>query len=415
VTASIDVNLLDDEHEQRNDYRRANGSPLVSDPNDPSKTLRYRRPSSYGKPLDDDSALVEWRIWKSMIGVARSKALAAKINACKDEDKAEKRALRDEATDKGSANEAADMGTALHAMTARIEDTTDVDFDPPEQYVADLRAYTEMLQDYGLVSEYTEIHMVNDAYRAAGTADRIYRTTRELSSPDGRVWPVGTLFLADLKTGAKLDFSLPGYCVQCAIYADGVFYDVHAERRLPTPEINPYWCMIVHLPVGGHRCELLWISVELGLRGALLAYDVKEWQNAWKAGRDGHDAVVVTVPAPPALAAVPDLNTSEPDPEWQQHDAEMDAEEMIRGMVEYIQVRVRGCGAHPQARARLSQQWPTGVPTPKQGLSEPAHITQVLDLLDAVERDFSLPFVGGDPRIKGKHYSDLPIPNTQVS
>lgn len=396
--SSIDVNLLDDEHEQRNDYRRANGSPLVSDPHNPGKTLRYRRPSSYGKPLDDDSALTEWRIWKSMIGVARSKALAAKVNATKDEDKTEKRALRDEAMDKGAANEAADTGTALHAMTARWEDTKDTDFDPPEQYRPDLDAYWQMLQDYGLVSEYVEVHMVNDAYRAAGTADRIYRTTRELTTPDGLVWPVGTLFLGDLKTGAKLDFSLPGYCVQCAIYADGTFYDVHTEQRMPTPEINRQWCLLVHLPVGGGRCELLWISVEIGLRGALLAFDVKEWQNAWKAGRDGHDAVVATKPT-----LSEDLTVGEPT--WEELTGQ--ADDALR---DYIQERIRVCGEHDKARARLQQQWPSGVPTPKRGLSDPQHITQVLSLLDSIERDFSLPFTG-DPRTNGLRRNELPIPN----
>ena len=384
MAASIDVGLLDDEHEQRNDFRRANGSPLVSDMSDPNKTQRYRRPSSYGKPLDDDSALVEWRIWKSMIGVARSKALAAKVNACKDEDKAEKRALRDEATDKGAANESADMGTALHAMTVRWEDRADTDFDPPEQYVADLTAYSDMLTAYGLVSEHTEVHMVNDAYRAAGTADRIYRTTRELTTPDGLVWPVGTLFLGDLKTGQKLDFSLPGYCVQCAIYADGVFYDVKAERRMPTPEINRQWCLIVHLPVGGAKCELLWISVEIGLRGALLAFDVKEWQNAWKAGRDGCDSVVAELPA-------------EIGPEYEHHLVEVEVEAEHYALVDFIQERIRVCGEQPKARERLQQRWPAGVPTPRKGLSDPGHITQVLSLLDSIERDFSLPFTP-DPR-----------------
>jgi hypothetical protein len=380
MAASIDVELLDDEHEQRNDYRRVNGAPLVSDPHNPEKTLRYRRPSSYAKPLDDDAALVEWRIWKSMIGVARSKALAAKVNACKEDDRKEKQALRDEATDKGAANEAADMGTALHAMTARIEDQKDTSFDPPEQYIPDLMAYQMMLSQYGLTSEYIEVHMVNDAYRAAGTADRIYKTMWELATPDGKLWPPGTLFLGDLKTGQKLDFSLPGFCVQCAIYADGVFYDVHTERRVETPEINKYWCLIVHLPVGQGKCELLWISVELGLRGALLAYDVKEWQNAWKAGRDGHDASVVPAPAAaPAADLVPLVEAAD------------------AALIGYIAERVRICGEHPKARARLSQQWPVGVPTPRKGLHDPQHITQVLSVLDSIERDFSLSFTA-DPR-----------------
>lgn len=384
MPSSIDINEIDDAHEQRHDYRRANGSPLVSDPNDPNKTLRYRRPSGYGKPLDDEAALTEWRIWKAMTGVARSRALQTKVAACKDDDRTEKHTLRDEAMDKGAANESADTGTGLHAMTARIEDTADVDFDPPDAYRPDLDAYVSCLATYGLVSEYVEVHMVNDAYRAAGTADRIYRTTMPLTDPNGQVWPAGTLFLADLKTGAKLDFSLPGYCVQCAIYADGMFYDIHTESRVPTPEINREWTLLVHLPVGKARCDLLWCSVTLGLQGAYLSYQVKEWRNAWKAGRDGHDAVPVAVPAPTEVTSIWAATAEEPSAEV---------------MVEFVRERIRICGQHDKARERLSQRWPAGVPTPKQGLSDTLHLVKVLNLLDEIERDFRLPF-SPDPRHK---------------
>lgn len=377
--SSIDVELLDDAHEQRHDFRRANGAPLVSDPNDPSKTLRYRRPSSYGKPLDDESALTDWRIFKAMQGVARSQALQAKVNVVKDEDRNEKKLLREEAMDKGSANEAADMGTALHAMTARIEDQTDTGFDPPEQYADDLRAYTDFLEEYGLVSEMVEVHMVNDAYRAAGTADRIFKLTKPLVLPDGRIMLPGTLILADLKTGAKLDFSLPGFCVQTAIYADGELYDVIAERRLPTPPIDRSWTMLVHLPVGKATCTPLWMSVELGLRGALLSYDVKEWQNAWKAGRDGHDAHPVKVAE-------------------QVIEAESGVDDLHAEMLDFIRLRIDVIRVHDEARSVLTRTWPSGVPTPKQGLSSDEHITKVLAVLDEVEKEFSLPFQK-DPRI----------------
>ena len=76
---SIDVEELDDKHEQRNDFRRANGAPLVKDAE--GKTQRYSRPSGYAKPLDDEHALWNWRLFKAMDGVARSKALQAQIIA----------------------------------------------------------------------------------------------------------------------------------------------------------------------------------------------------------------------------------------------------------------------------------------------------------------------------------------------
>jgi hypothetical protein len=393
---SIDIEDLDDSHEGRNDYRRANGAPLVSDPANPDKTLRYRRPSSYGKNLDGDAeALINWRIDKAMHGVARSRALAAKVSACRDDDRVEKKALREEALDKGSANEAADMGTALHAMTVRSEDFTDTDWDPPEQYVDDLNAYTSTIARYGLVSEFKEVHMVNDSFRAAGTADRIYRSLKPLTDPDGKVWPVDTLWLADIKTGKKMDFALPSYCVQMAIYADGQFYDVATERRMPTPEINPEWTILVHLPVGRATCTLLWLSVSLGLKGALLSFDVKEWGNAWKAGRDGHDSTPVAEPGDDSLdravAGEPALDSS---------------------VVAFIRERISTVATNERAKGALQRRWPAGVPTPKQGLSKPLHLVQVLNLLDELEKEYELPFTP-DPRVHGMHMSELPLSNDQ--
>ena len=99
-------------------------------------------------------------------------------------------------------------------------------------------AYRDALATYGLVSEMVEVPIVNDEFRAAGTADRICRTTKPLITPDRvRIEP-GELIIGDLKTGKKLDFCLPGYCVQMALYATGQLYDVVTERRLATPPIN---------------------------------------------------------------------------------------------------------------------------------------------------------------------------------
>ena len=83
----------------------------------------------------------------------------------------------------------------------------------------------------GLVSEMVEVALVNDEYRAAGTADRIFRSTMPLIPPDGLRIEPGELIIGDLKTGKTLDFSLPDYCVQMALYATGRLYDVHTDKR----------------------------------------------------------------------------------------------------------------------------------------------------------------------------------------
>ena len=386
---SIDIDELDDENEQRKTFRYSNGAPLVSDPNDPTKTLRYSRPSGYSKCLDDEKALESWRLWKGMTGVARSPALAAEVNACKDEDRIQKELLRNKALDKGDASEKADMGTALHAMTVRAEDVTDVDFDPPEQYVADLDAYRDALATYGLVSEMVEVALVNDEYRAAGTADRIFRSTMPLIPPDGiRIEP-GELIIGDLKTGTKLDFSLPNYCVQMALYATGRLYDVHTDKRLATPPIHDRWTLLIHLPVGKAHCEVLWVSIPAGLYGAKLAREVKEWRKKWKNGT--YDAPVASVPVDPLDALSSELG------------AEVVGEVTLETMAEYCQSRIVAIGGHDLARKWLLMKWPEGLPSPKKGITSDDQILQLLNLLDEVEARFSIPFGTSDPRLQVQH------------
>lgn len=382
---SIDVEELDDEHEQRRDFRRANGAPLVSDPNDETKTLRYSRPSSYAKCLDDEEALVNWRIWKAMEGVARSPALQTQVSATKDDDKVEKKELRNKALDKGGAQERADQGTGLHAMTARAEDATDIDWDPPEQFVSDLDAYRDALATYGLVSEMVEVHMVNDDFRAAGTADRIYRLTKRLQAPDGSFLEPGELIVGDLKTGKKLDFSLPNYACQLALYAQGVLYDIHTERRLPTPPIHNNWAVLVHLPVGSGRCDVLWCSIELGVYGAWLAKEVKEWRRKWKNGT--HDCP----PVPEPFDAVERLET--------ELGAEVVADvDMLPALIEFCKLRIKTIGEDPKAKDTLILRWPADLPTPKKGIEKPGDVVRLLDILDKIEAQFSIPFLHQDPR-----------------
>jgi hypothetical protein len=398
----VDLDDLDDAHEQRHDFRRANGAPLVSDPDNPTKSLRYSRPSGYVKCLDDEMALVEWRIWKAMTGVASSPALAAEVSSTKDEDRDAKKGLREKALDKGKANETADMGKALHAMTARAEDVNDIAFDPPEQYVPDLTAYIDALATFGLVSEMIEVPLVSDAFRAAGTADRIYRLTKPLIAPDGSIIDIGELIVGDLKTG-KMDFALPSWCAQMALYADGVLYDIIAERRLPTPPINHTWTIVVHLPVGAATCDLYWCNIELGLKGAMLAQQVREWRKLWKNGT--YDAPKIEVPKEPTELIIEELG------------AEVIGEASLVEMSMWCQQRINAIGQMPDAKKWLIMKWPDGLPTPKKGIENEGQLLRLMSLLDAVETQFSMPFGPPDPRLKnevGTHKSKIKRDDNQL-
>ena len=369
------------------DFRRANGAPMWTDP-ETGKNIRGSRPSGWGKLLDDESALTNWRIDIACIGVAQSPALAAKWSVIDFEDRKTRGNLREEAIQGGRGNEASDTGTALHAMSVRYEDPAD-EWVPPEQYVPDLEAYMTEIRRYGLESIMYEVAIVNSERKAAGTADRIYQTTVPLQTPDGEWLDEGTYVIGDLKTGKKLDFSLPGYSVQMAIYAEGILWDVANDRpSVEQPEINQKWGLLVHLPVGHAVCEMLWVDLEIGAYGAYLVQEVRKWRSLWRKGE--YDAPVAASPglkiAEIASALDAEVVTiDEADTEW------------VELMTPWLQHRIDYIANHEEARKWLHLEWPEDVPTPKRGLAQPEHVTAILNVLDQVEAKYGLGFVEGNP------------------
>jgi len=386
------VDLDEIEQPSKPDFRRANGAPMIMVD---GKNKRLSRPSSWGKILDDENALVNWKIDRACEGVAKDPALQARYSAVKPDDRAAFKELREVAINAGRGDQAADIGTALHAMSERWEDPAD-DFQPPEQYASRLQQYSETLEEFGLVSEMIEYQVVSLKWEAAGTADRLYRNIKPVMTPDGVIHPVGTLFVGDLKTGKKLDFSLPGYCVQMAIYADGTLYDVVNDEFLPTPEINRDWGLLVHLPAEGDECKLIWCDMGVGEHGAGLVKQVKEWRRSWKnvAPYGAYDAVPYE-PSTEVLMTAAEIALGLFEEELGAEEISLDTEECIA----YISTRITLIRDNPEATQLLLRKWPEGVPTPKKGLSDMEDIGKVFDLLDKVEAEYGFSFDPSDPRI----------------
>ena len=409
MSDSIPIEALDDR--TPNDFRRANGAPLVSridengNPIEEGKTWRYSRPSGYAKPLDDQEALTQWKIDVACKGVADSPSIQAEWLAVDitNEFKPDRKRLREKAIERGRGTESADIGTALHAMTHRIERPDD-DFLAPEPYVESIEAYLEALEEFGLTSEMIEFHTVNDEYRTAGTADRLYLLTKDIDifDLDGNyleTLKAGTRVIGDLKTGAKLDFSLRGYVVQMALYAQGVLYDVDTNRRLDTPEINQSYALLVHMPAADPgKVELIWTSIEVGNKGAWVASLVKEWKRMKES-----EFCFVGQPSEATIeAAVEAIEEAFPGT------VEVDLTEWVASMTDFIQARIKTIGGNDAARAELLRRWPSDLPTLKQGIENPEDVTRLLDLLDLVEANHGLPFPSGDPRaVPGVHSSEL--------
>ncbi|WP_395160878.1 hypothetical protein [Ilumatobacter sp.] len=371
---SIDLDEIDSSPEKP-DFRRANGAPMVIDKD--GKNQRLSRPSGWGKTLDDENALVNWKVDVAAIGVAGDKALQAEWTACKMEDKPQRAKLREKSIQSGRGNQASDTGTALHAMSERWEDPDD-DFNPGT-FRPSLEAYTAAMKAIGIVSERFEYTVANMEYRAAGTVDRLYRLTQPLFAPDGTLLPEGTLVIGDLKTGKSLGFSLPGYHVQMALYAQGEFYDVEQDCFMPTPEINQAWGIIVHMPSNSDTCEMLWCDLQVGNYGAYLVNEIKDWRRKWRNQTYSSPEV-----QPMAVTVVEEPIDN--DKEW------MDA------MFPFIKARIATIKDHSDAGSHLALHWPEGCPPPK-AMVEPHHYTQVLNVLDKVEADYGMTFPENDPRV----------------
>ena len=442
MNEGIDLSELDDQPAPT-DFRRANGAPLVRSL-DGKKWERYSRPSSWGHDLDDESALNLWKIDRAIEGVATTPSLAASIAAHIGE-KEGRGERREKAIQIGRGEEAADLGTALHAMAHRLE--RDPGFRAPEPHASDLAAYLMAIDQAGLESTHCEVHVACDVWRAAGTPDRIYRCRRELALPDGSVAAPGTSFIGDLKTGKRLDYSLPGYAIQLAVYADGCFYDVATDERTPFPDqLHTGWGVLVHLPVGQATATLLWVDLEVGRVGARLVQGVRAWrkrddfaapfifptsdevavlqsgvydlehpvldvvegsENDLDVILDLADRVLDAVEYPVTVDGATFI-LDEPDSV---------AEEWLEAMLPWAQERINQIGCLPEPRALLLRRWPESVPPLRGGDVTASQLAQVLDLLDAVEAAFSLPFPAGDPRVgwnQGRHH-DVMLRGNQPS
>lgn len=397
MSDALDIDELPDE--RRTDYRRANGAPLVLVD---GKQERFSRSSSIGKTLDDESALVLWKLNRSIKGVASDPALIAKAISLADDDREAWGKLREAAINAGRGKEKADIGTAVHAMSERWEQ--DPEFDPRDPYRTALEAYDAEMERLGLKSQMFETHMVCVKFRVAGTADRIYELTKALTAPNGDVLPVGTLVIGDLKTSAKLTYNVPGFCIQMAGYANGQLYDVDTDEFLPTPEINRSWGLLMHLNVEEGTCSAHWADLQVGEYGLWLCQEIRSWRADWRKGTyaapEVDDAVMEAATYADGIGHSPERDTL-PTPEW--------AEQMIP----FVKQRVKAAGQHPEARKWLRLNWPDDVPPPK-GLSveRPHEVSKALIVLDEVEAHFELPWPEGDPRqVKGVHSSEATVSN----
>jgi len=239
------------------------GRPLIT-PVDGGKPIPYTRVSTLAKALDDKTALTQWKCRQTAIGLARRPDLISKTSAV-GEDRRALNEVVDEALAAAASDRAANVGTALHAFTERIDaGEQPADLVPhTDPLYLDLCAYKEATKHLAMAA--AELFVVCDELQAAGSFDRL------LQVPD-----VG-LVVADLKTGRHEPNYPHAAATQMAVYSRGHLYDPDKGRvgHLPALGIDQDHGLLIHLPAERGTCDLYLIDLEHGWALAQAAVAVR--------------------------------------------------------------------------------------------------------------------------------------------
>lgn len=256
-----------------------------------AKPQGYTRATTVAKVLDDQGGLMPWKAAMAMTGLMRRSGLRGKLEALvsahpesgpwygDDASKKAIKALVEECAEAGGSADRADIGTALHAIIEQVN-RGQVPTISQDSTRADVTAYRDALTKYGIKfdPEYIEATVVLDKYQVAGTAD------------GGRVYIPGYGWVvADLKTGATLEYSGQSIGVQLSIYANGdASYrqgtkpDGSDDVRLPAPDVRKDMAVVIHLPAGEGRCTFHKVDIAAGWE----AFETSIWARDWRKRKD---------------------------------------------------------------------------------------------------------------------------------
>lgn len=232
----------------------------------------HTRATTFAKLGSNTKAIEQWGHRNVAVGLTKRPdlmALATGLDVKRDREQLNQ--IVDQAKDAAGQKIAANVGTAYHAFTERLDAGQISLGDVPETYRARVKEYAEQVRNAGLVSrpEWIErttavsADMVSAPLPVGGTLDRIFQL------------PSGELVIGDLKTGSDLSYGMAEIEVQLAIYAHGVnrfgLYDWNTKQWEPLDKpVRTDLAIVIHLPADGAGCHLLRIDIERGWRRAQL-------------------------------------------------------------------------------------------------------------------------------------------------
>jgi len=351
------------------------GRPLIIPP-EGGKPVGYTRATTVAKTLDDEGSLIKWAQRMTAAGLVRRPdllaLLASKLGADGDIAEQHKDAVQricDEAKEHGGGSRAANLGTALHALTEQLDAGQPAHI--PADMQADCDAYRRAVQPFETLL--IEQFVVLDEHRIGGTLDRLWRL------PDGRI------VIADLKTGRTLDYSWRSIAVQLAIYAQGVRYHDGQRSPLWTEPVDQDTGIVIHLPVGQGRCDLY----QVDLRAGTVALAHSMWARRWRNRKD------LATPFAAPTSRAPFHDDTEPAPLPASNG--QPPQGPVSGRRTQLRARIQTVITADGGKAWLTARWPDNVPTFKQA---DTHTDTQLDEIEQVvtqaEAHFAIGFAPHD-------------------
>lgn len=244
------------------------GRYLLPDP-ETGEERPWTRATTVANTLADRYGLEQWAKRNVVLGIAAREDLYALAVSCKPEDKKQLNDIVEAAEEAAKARSGANLGTALHRITERVDRGEDLDI--PDAWRADIDAYCQTLVDNHLTvhPDYMERVVVLPEYGIAGTLDRLLYPG---------VTPDGPKIVADLKTGKDVvRYGMTEIAIQLAIYANAT-HMWNGDGYEPMPHVYTDRAIVIHLPVGEGTCTLHEVNIKEGYRALRAAMWVREWR-----------------------------------------------------------------------------------------------------------------------------------------
>jgi len=242
------------------------GRYLLPDP-ETGKERPWTRITTVANTLADRYGLEQWAQRNTALGIGLRPDLYALAVSSTIDDRTQLNKIVSQAQDAAKASSGANLGTALHRITERVDQGDDLNI--PAEWEGDVDAYCQTLVDHHVTIDpgWIERIVINTHFGVAGTLDRLVTLSGQAAHT-----------VADLKTGKHaVTYGTGEIAVQLALYATATHAWTGVDFQ-PLPPVDTNKALLIHLPVGQATCTLHTVDIAAGLEAARIAFDVREWR-----------------------------------------------------------------------------------------------------------------------------------------